>query len=180
VTRSPLAALALMLALMLALACAACNDDDPEPRFGPPESTSPAPTETETTSEPPDALDPQGTVVAWVEARNTALATGNVTQLQALSAPGCSSCKDQIEPIQQVHEAGGHFETKGWHVKKSRVDSLSRSRASVSTALVLAGGRTVPEAGADPVEYAQEKRIAIFELSNTNGAWSVTLIGFLR
>ena len=70
--RSPLAA----LALMLALACAGCSDDDPEPRFGPPESTSPAPTETGTTSEPPEPLDPEETVRAWVEARNTALRTG--------------------------------------------------------------------------------------------------------
>ena len=68
--RSPLAA----LALLLALACASCSDDEPEPKFGPPESTSPAPTETDTTSEPPEPLDPEETVRAWVEARNAAIA----------------------------------------------------------------------------------------------------------
>ena len=78
--RSPLAA----LALLLALACAACNDDDPEPRFGPPESTSPAPTETETTSEPPEPLDPEETVRAWVEAQNLALRTGETQDVRAL------------------------------------------------------------------------------------------------
>jgi hypothetical protein len=176
VKRSPLAA----LALLLALACASCSDDDPEPKIAPPESSSPAPTETETTSEPPEPLDPEETVRAWVEARNVAMATGEVTDLQALSADDCTSCVDQIEPIKQIYEAGGHFETMGWRVKSSTIDTQTSSTATVSTALIIAGGRTFPERGADPVVYGEEKRIAIFEMGRTNGTWSVTLIGFAR
>ena len=111
--RSPLAA----LALMLALACAGCSDDDPEPRFGPPESTSPAPTETETTSAPPEALDPEETVRAWVEARNVTVQNGDAKAVYGLSADGCTSCTNSVEPIRQVYKDGGHLETFGWRVK---------------------------------------------------------------
>jgi hypothetical protein len=169
------------LALALGLACVGCGDD-PEPEFSPPETTSPAPTETETTSDPPEPekLSPEETVRAWVDARNEAMASGDVSGLRSLSAPTCSSCEDQIDPIKQVHDAGGYFKTKGWRVKRSHLDSQSGSHATVSAALILEGGRTVPAQGAEPVDYPSEKRIAVFEMAKRRGTWTVTLIGFVR
>ncbi|HET9422562.1 MAG TPA: DUF6318 family protein, partial [Nocardioides sp.] len=101
--RSPLAA----LALMLALAGASCSDDDPEPKIAPPESSSAEPTETETTTEPPDPLDPEETVRAWVEARNVTVRTGDAKAVYDLSTEGCTSCTNSVEPIRQVYRDGG-------------------------------------------------------------------------
>jgi hypothetical protein len=169
------------LAVALALACVACSDD-PEPKLSPPESSSPAPTETETTSEPPEPkpLNPEETVRAWVEARDVLMLTGEASGVEGLSARSCTTCADQINPLKAVHRAGGSFETRGWRVVRSQVDSTSATRAQVTAGLAMAGGTTYPRADAEPVNYSPEKRIAVFKLTRAGGTWTVQMIGFLE
>lgn len=175
--RAALAALTLCCLVPL-VAC----DDDPEPDIAPPDTSSAAPTEptTEPPTTPPVKLSPEETVRAWVEARNDALATGDFGDMQALSATECSSCAEQVKGIKRVYDAGGSFKTRGWRVQAASVESESATRARISTALVLAGGTTIPSEGAEPIQYQQEKRIALFDLGRRNGQWLLTLIGFVR
>jgi len=155
---------------------AAC-DDDPRPRIGPPESTSPAPTDP--SSSTPESLGPKETVRAWVEARNYALNTGDVAQVRDLSAASCETCTDLIDPIAEVYKEGGRFETEGWTIASSNVSKQKGRRAEVQVALDVAGGRTTESAGAKPVEYPPEKRIAVFKLNRIEKAWRVSFLGFL-
>jgi hypothetical protein len=169
VKRSPLAA----LALLLALACASCSDDDPEPKIAPPESSSPAPTETETTSEPPEPLDPEETVRAWVEARNVTVHTGNAKAVYGLSTDGCTTCSNSVEPIRQVYKDGGRLETFGWRVQSVERKPDFDSSGNVAAALVFTAGRTFPTANADPVVYDEEKHILLFRLKQDGQQWKI-------
>ncbi|WP_218029510.1 DUF6318 family protein, partial [Nocardioides szechwanensis] len=159
-----------------------CSDDDREPHVDPTPSTS----TTTTTSPTPDPtptvapLGPVETVKAWVQARNLAMSDGDVAPVRALSAPECQSCSDLIDPIEKTYERGGHYETKGWRVVRTKVTSEDAAKVEVVAGLELGGGRTFHSPTADPVVYPSEKRIGIFELTRSNDQWRIALIGFAR
>lgn len=162
-------------AVTLLLGLAACSSDDPEPRVAPP--TSQAPSSTSPT--PVETLNPEETVRAWVEARNRALATGDLSDVRSLSSSACRSCQGLLGPIEKVYADGGRFETDGWEVVASRVKSQTSTAATVPTGLSFAGGTTVPEAGADPVVYSSEKHVVVFKLTKHAEHWQVSFVGFL-
>ena len=79
-----LRALVAVLLLSAALGC----EDEPTPNIPDPtpSSSAPSPTETEsspTTSPTPEALTPEETVRAWVDARNQALQNGDTAAVRA-------------------------------------------------------------------------------------------------
>lgn len=164
--------------LLSALALGGCTDDDPEPKFGPIESTSPAsPTSPSTTTAA--ALSPEDTVRAWVDARNAALASGDVTPAEELSASGCTTCQASLDPIRQVHADGGSFDTDGWTVDSARLKSSSGHKARVTGAITYAAGTTIPKAGASPVSYELERHIVVVDLTKTDDRWQVSFFGYL-
>jgi hypothetical protein len=164
----------------LVLVLAGCSGDDPEPKMAPTESVASTPsTSAPTVSPSVDPLSPEETVRAWVKARNAALQDGDTAAVRALSSSTCESCFGLIEPIEKIYADGGHFETKGWRVAAAKERGAGSERASVDTALVFAGGRTVSEAGAAPVRYASEKHIVVFKLAIVDDEWRVKFLGFL-
>ena len=174
-TRAVLTAAVLLSALVLG----GCTDDDPEPKFGPTESTSPSsPTSPSTTAAAAD-LSPEDTVRAWVDARNAALASGDVAAVEELSASGCTTCQDSLDPIRQVHADGGSFDTDGWTVDSARLKSRSGDKARVTGAITYAAGTTVPKAGAAPVSYGLERHIVVVDLTRTDDRWQVNFFGYL-
>jgi hypothetical protein len=174
VTRTRTVITAFALASVLALG--ACSDDDPEPKFAPTPSTS-APT-AESTS-PVASMGPAEAFAAWVDARNEALTTGDTAGAEALSAATCETCRNSLDPIREIYEKGGHYETDGWTVVASRVISESDDSAKVSAGLKYAAGRTVPEAGAEPVTYEVERHIVQVKLTKEDGQWRVKFMGYL-
>jgi hypothetical protein len=170
VTRTAVAALALVVA-GLAAAC----DDDPKPRIGPPESTSPAPSGPSGT---PEALSPEETVRAWVEARNRAVQTGDVKDVYDLSTPDCTACANSVEPVRNVYDEGGRFETEGWQVRSVRRAEDFTSTHSLAAALLFTAGRTIPSAGAQPVTYDAERHIVLFTVSRSRGLWKIDHFAF--
>lgn len=153
----------------LTLVLVGCSDDDPEPEVDPTPSTS-----TTATTRTPDPtltvapLGPVETVEAWVEARNLAMSEGDMAPVRALSAPGCQSCSDLIDPIEKTYEGGGHYETEGWRVVRAKVTSEEPAGVEVVAGLELAGGRTFHSPTAEPVVYPSEKRIGIFKLTRSS------------
>lgn len=171
----------LLLACLLSIGAAGCSDDV-EPRFepAPTPSVSATPSTTPSAEPTPVALGPEETVRAWVKARNGAMRTGDVEAVRALSSQSCSSCVDLIEPIATTYSKGGRYETAGWQIIRSKAKGGDTANASVTAAMRLAGGTTYDSATSAPVTYPAEKRIAVFELVREEGAWLVSLLGFLR
>lgn len=106
---------------VLALSCglAACQDD-PKPDIpdATPSSSSPSTSESSssptTPTETPEALTPEETVEAWFGAWSSALVTGDVADVEALSSPKCESCSRLIDQLQSIYDRGGRIETEGW------------------------------------------------------------------
>jgi hypothetical protein len=172
-----LRALVVALLLLPVLGC----EDEPTPDLPDrPSSSAPSPSETESSPAPtPEALTPEETVRAWVEARNQALQDGDTTAAEALSAADCRSCENSLGPIRDVYANGGHYETNGWRVASSEVTRETANSAAIATGLVYEAGTTVPAAGAEPVSYEVERHIAEFRLSRFDGQWLVAFIGYL-
>jgi hypothetical protein len=49
----------------------------------------------------------------------------------------------------------------------------------VTAGLVIEGGQTVSEAGAEPVAYEREKRLAVFKVHKVDALFVVDFVGFL-
>jgi hypothetical protein len=157
-------------------------EDEPEPDIADPtpSSTAPSPSETQsspTTSPTPEALTPEETVRAWVDARNQALQDGDTGAVRALSSSECRSCDELIKPIEQIYAAGGNFDTAGWSIAGIR--QTSNKPIKVSTGIDFAAGTTISEPGAPPVVYEAEKHAIRFELVRSADALQVSLVLFL-
>jgi hypothetical protein len=170
---------AVIAAAAVLAALAACEDeptpDIPDPT---PSSASPSPSESSPTSSPtPEVLTPEETVRAWVDARNQALQDGDTSHVRALTDPDCQACLGLITSIEEVYEAGGRYETKGWRIKSLRVSGSERPK--VDTAMVIAGGTTINAAGEAPVTYPPDRRILVFRLHEDGEGFLVDFVGFL-
>ncbi|GAB2773602.1 hypothetical protein GCM10027020_28640 [Nocardioides salsibiostraticola] len=158
--------------------CSGSGEPEVESTFTPsPTASSSSAAPTAEPTEP--ALGPEETVRAWVEARNTALLSGDVSKVTALSDAGCEPCAASIQAIADIYAAGGSIESDGWKIVSSRVGAKSVDRAEIRVGLVYSPGVTVTEEGAPPVRFEESKRIATFRLTNGQGAWVVSFLGFL-
>ncbi len=164
-------------AVTLVLGVAACSSDDPEPRVAPPTSSAPS---SASTSPIAAAAKPTAVVRNWVDAQNAALATGDTSALRALSAETCRGCADFVRPIEQVYRRGGHFSTRGWRVAAAEARDGSSDPIVVDVGVAIAGGTTVPAAGADPVHYGPQKRIMLFKLVHRATGLAVSFVGFVQ
>ena len=177
--RTPLAVAALLAAGL----AGACSDDDPKPDIADPtpsvSSTAPTEASTSPTTEPTQSADPVATVEAWVDARNEALATGDTARLRSATDPKCKSCMSLITSIEDVYEAGGSYDTQGWDVKSAKARQDAGTRPVVDAALVFAGGTTIDESGADPVEYGPENHIMLFKMHEEGGQFLIDFVGFV-
>jgi hypothetical protein len=164
-------------AVVLVPLVGACSGE-PEPQFAPAESSSPAMTP-ESTASAPSPSNPVGTVRAWVAARNAALDSGDTEAVEGLSARGCTTCAGLIDPIKRIYAAGGHFDTSGWRIMKAKPRDTAGSKLVVDTAISIAGGATVTEAGGKPNKYPSEEHLVVFKLARDSDAWGIVFVGFL-
>jgi hypothetical protein len=162
------------LSVIPVLLVAGCTDDEPKPKFDPTPSS-----EAPTSSAPAQSLSPEATVRAWVDARNAALVSGDVAAVEALSAPDCTTCQDSLDPIRQVHAAGGSFDTSGWKVVSARLKSQSGGKARVTAAINYQPGTTISSEGAAPVSYGLERHIVVVDLDRAPDRWQVRFFGYL-
>lgn len=160
---------------VLALVLGGCSGDR-EPKFEPTPSAS-ASSSTAESSAPADAVD---AVKAWVEAQNTGLKTGDLSSAERLAAPGCEGCSDFTSSIQQVYSRGGHFETSGWRVLNARARNTDGDPVRVDVAVEIAGGRTVPKAGARPIAFEPDHRIMRFEVTKVSDHYAISFVGFVQ
>ena len=120
-------ALATLLATCLLGACS----DDAEPDIADPTASassssatvSPSPTVTAT----PQTLAPRETVDAWLAAWSSALTSGDVEDVLAISSPECESCNRLFDRLTGIYEKGGRLKTDGW-----RASRVNEARDSVS------------------------------------------------
>ncbi len=170
--------------IVLAFAIGACDD---EPEAGPDTTPSVTPipphsetaSPTETTSAPP-ALSPVETVRAWVEARNLVVAGQPADDVYALSTEDCVPCEELVEPVLDLYEDGGRYETDGWRVDAARRSPDFSRDQEVVTAVTFLAGRSFQTDGAEPEEFEAEKSIMRFKVTRVDGQWLVAAIGFVR
>lgn len=164
----------------LTLALVGCSDDDPEPKADPTPSTSTS-TSVTPTPEPTETMAPRSpvqTVTGWVEARNQTLKGGGTTDVYALSTLDCSTCRDLVEPFEQLYADGGAIETAGWKVDRARNRPDFAKNQQVIAALTLFGGRTLYP-GEAPSSFPEEKHILQFQMRQTARGWLVSQVVFL-
>jgi hypothetical protein len=158
------------------LALSGCSDDA-KPKIARPSDSS-SPTGRRSPSGTP-SIGPEATVRAWIVARNAALDNGDVRAVKELSASDCTTCSGLIDPIKKIYAAGGHFDTDGWRVVKAKQRDAKGLKTIVDTAISIAGGITVTEAGGKPHKYPAEKHIVVFRLTRDVGDWAIRFVGFL-
>ncbi|RHW23306.1 hypothetical protein D0Z08_30245 [Nocardioides immobilis] len=170
--------------IVLAFAIGACND---QPEAGPditpsgtpipPHSETASPTET--TSVPP-ALSPVETVRAWVDAQNQVVQGESSDEVYALSTADCTSCRDLIEPVIEVYDAGGRYETDGWRVDAARKAPDFEQTSAVLAAVTFLPGMTFHDGESEGNAYEAEKQVLRFLLIRSNGQWHVDGIEFIE
>jgi hypothetical protein len=131
------------------------------------------------TSATPDPLSPFQTVRAWVKAQNHALRTGDTSEMRALAAANCRGCDNLADPIDEIYAKGGRYDTDGWTVDKAKARSLRTVPVLVIVGVTIASGKTIPEAGADPVPFDEDKHLMLFKLIPENPGWLISSIGFV-
>jgi hypothetical protein len=156
-------------------------EDEPEPDIADPtqSATAPSPSETEsspTTSPTPEALTPEETVRAWVDAQNQALETGDTDRLRAFGTEDCVGCSDYPDGIEQIYEAGGSFDGGAWTFVQGRARDLEDGVTRFSAGISIAAGTTIAAEGAEPVSYPAESRIFVFDMVKQSVAWRFTRI----
>ncbi|MBS4754428.1 hypothetical protein KG112_16595 [Nocardioides sp. zg-ZUI104] len=167
------------MALLVALGAAACGDDDPKGTGTAETSSVGASTSTATTSAAPQ-MTPEETVEAWFDARSDLLRTGDPRPLRSLAAPDCETCEWQIQPVVDVHQAGGGFQGGAWSSASVKKTKENADSAVVLAAVVVAEGTTTPSGGAEEQRYDEERFILEITLTKIDGAWRVSKLVTLR
>jgi hypothetical protein len=176
-TRAVIAAAAVLLA---GPTLAGCSGGDPVPKVEPSSSGSSPAASSGSPSPSQVALSPEETVRAWVKAQNDAMATGDTSALENLSADHCRTCDQFIDPITTVYQAGGWFKTRGWSVDGTHQRHGSGRLRIVDAALTFASGTTLRHRGEEPVRYGSEKHLLVFRLRRAQSdGWRVVFVGFL-
>ena len=164
---------------------AGCNSN-PEPEALPSESpsataTSPSSSASPTPTLPAMPAAAKGTSEAsakafvryWVDTLNYAGATGDVSELDQISATQCDACTAVIAKIDSVYSAGGYFRGKGWSVSGMKYQPLQpRNRPVLSVSIMIAPQRLLESPGGQPTNFEGGKRSMIFRLGNMRGDWS--------
>ncbi|WP_121253855.1 hypothetical protein [Nocardioides ferulae] len=171
--------LAAALGVALVLVLVGCSEGDPEPEMAPTQSVASTPSGEPSESETPPEEAPEDVVREFIRGYNEALASGDTSRMREKTAEGCRQCEEHMRPIEEVHEAGGRFDTHGWQVVRTKLAGKTTGRARVQVAVRISGGRTVPAAGEDPVVYEADRRLMLFKLARENaGPWLITFIGY--
>lgn len=168
-----------LTALCLTAVLAGCGDGA-EPRTLPPvETASPSPSVVPLPSEAA-AETPEGAAAFaryWIEALESALATGDTAQLRRLSDPGCGGCSNLIgaaeggEPGETIRGAEFIVEfAEAPPVEQGETIVTLRYRRAAGE-LLSASGQGTPIAPEGPID-------AEMRLTRTSAAWIV--LGFRR
>lgn len=101
-----------------------------------------------------------------------AFLTGDAAPLEELSAPGCKSCQFTVDLINEVYDAGGHFEGD----YKGHVEEVSGSNTAVNVYIKFGEGRKIAKAGAQAEVYEPESRNKTYQLEREGSQWIVSEI----
>lgn len=169
--RGALTALCVMVALV------GCSDD-PEPRTLPPiTSASPSPSVVPMPSEAA-AETPEGAAAFaryWIATLESALATGDASQLRSLSGPTCSSCTNLIGAAEDVKAQGQSIEGAGFAVDFAEAPPLEEGEVVVELRYRRASGKLLNSQGEVVSQIAPEGPInAQMRLSRQGSSWIVT------
>ena len=154
---------ALVVAVLL-LAVLGCEDeptpDIPDPT---PSSSAPSPTETEsspTTSSTPEALTPEETVRAWVDAWNQALQDGDTTAVRGFERSRCETCEELIGArFEDVFRGRRPFETTGWTWLTANGDASAGRDRGRQCGWQYAAGATIKRRVRSRSTYEDERHI---------------------
>jgi hypothetical protein len=175
-TRAVIAAAAVLLA---GPTLAGCSGGDPVPKVEPSSSGSSPAASSGSPSPSQVALSPEDTVRAWVAAQNTAMHTGDVSELRTFGDGQCRGCDDFISRIADVYRHGGYYKGGAWRVAAIKVTHRTSHDVTVNAAVDFAGGVTVNKKGDAPRHYGPDKAIMEFWLVPGHPRWLIHYIGFV-
>lgn len=159
----------------------ACSDDDP-PAAPPSTSATTPPANPDATLPPmPDvakeftANGAANFVAHYVAVLDYASKTGDVTELERLSDPGCGGCSDYIELYRKTYADGGWFKGRTWSKGDSKVwfDNREGGETRLTTSITIGAG-TYRLTAADNPEGAAASTNTVTLGLRYNGAWSVS------
>lgn len=173
----------LVAATGLALALTACGDD---PKTAPQDK--PTDWSTVSTGASPDATDdtavsltPVQVVRAWFKGLNQLIESGDGSAARSLITNNCGTCDEEIRPIEETFEDGGHYrlQGRGWIVKSVKLRKSDRHSATVLAAYAGSSGQLVPSKNATPVPFEGEHSIVEIHLVKHPQGWRIKFIGYI-
>lgn len=172
-----------VVALLLVGLLAGCGEEDPSstpPPSGPSQSEVSSPGEpTETATQPVDRSTPIETVRNWVAAHNDALGSGDTEGAEALTKPGCRTCRELRNSVKDVYESGGYFRGGRWTIDAAKVTNRAPNSSTVTAGITIAAGVSKSAEDADPSEYAEQKHVLEFRIRQSGSQFLITQLVFL-
>ena len=150
---------ALASSLVLAAALSACGGG-PEPRFqeGPPGAPSTATPTADAGPEPGEERTDDGAVAFvehWIDEFNIMRATGETEAVDRISTSDCESCVGSIDLTEELYQAGGAIQTRGWKVLSVSDPAQANSQTpTIGLRVLQAPQRLTRESGATPEQFS--------------------------
>lgn len=164
---------ALASSLALAATLSACGGD-PEPRFEAEPSVAPSTASPSASAEPEpwEERTPEGAVAFakhWTATFSEAFQTGDTTNLSALSAPECETCRTFIDLIDSVYGDGGSISGESWSLEDP--GWVQSGRDFIVTGRMEIPEQVITRSGQDPEPAAPLTRRYIFTIEWSGEGW---------
>jgi len=106
-------------------------------------------------------------VLYWVDVFNYATSTGDTKLLKSTSSPRCISCTSLAKRIDDIYQAGGRTEGRGWSVQRIEVQDPGHVEALIKVWPQVA----VVSANAEPQQSPATKVTLSIGLDLVKGRW---------
>jgi len=158
-----------------AICVAACGSDDAEPRFADPTET----TSTASTGPSPDAESPMTATEAvqtWLAGYNDLLAGGEGDAISAVTADGCSTCTQYLQPLREAYAKGGFVRSDGWKLaNEAPLTAVREGReTAVYTAIRETAGRSKSTSEEPVHDFSEQRFILRFVAKKSDGTWKIS------
>jgi hypothetical protein len=168
--------------MLCALVAAGCQSNPaPPPLESAADSSTPSPTASPAEAAPTLPAEAKGTSEAaarafvrhYIDALNHAAATGNTSQLAALSDPDCASCTSIRRNIDDIYGADGELRGEGWILVGTRALRITRRTATLSMDMRLEPETVIRSAGAEALHNEGSRQPMTIFLTWRHGSWRV-------
>jgi hypothetical protein len=175
-------AVAAVITIIGTLASGCQSNPEPPPLQSASSSPPPSPTASASAAAPTLPAKAKGTSEAaakafvrhYIETVNYAMRTGETAYLSRLARPGCTTCNAIVARIDEVYDAGGRLEGRGWSVLSLTFHPPGpQADVLVAVGVNIAPQITYADKRASPSHSAMSRGNLDFRLSTNARAWIV-------